>query len=29
MVDNQQFKDHIMLMNLCNQYKIEAPKLWE
>lgn len=28
MVENGSFRDHVMLMNICNSYKIDVPQLW-
>jgi len=28
MIENGSFRDHVMLMNICNSYKIEVPQLW-
>lgn len=29
MIENGQCRDHVMLMNICNMYRFDMPRLWE
>ncbi|TNV82727.1 hypothetical protein FGO68_gene13221 [Halteria grandinella] len=29
LVETGEVRDHVMLMNLCNQYKVDTPQLWD